>query len=367
MHSPSTHFVPPRRMGLYDPVHPISMWGETFKGNGFQFTSGATILEVESKLDNQSEDTSHDTLGPVNNYDEEGSKPNDKIQRRLAQNREAARKSRLRKKAYVQQLESSRLKLIQLEQELDRTRQQGMYLGGGLDAAHLGFSGAVNSGSFTYGIAGFELEYGQWVEEQNREITILRAALEANIGDAELKVLVDGSMSHYSELFRIKAAAAKADVFYLMSGMWKTTAERFFLWIGGFRPSELLKILVPQIDPLSEQQLLDVCNLKRSCQQAEDALSQGMDKLQQIVADTIATGELGDGRYIPQMSSAMEKLEALVSFVNQADHLREETLQQMSRNLTIRQSARGLLALGEYFQRLRALSSLWTTRPREAA
>ncbi|KAK9116097.1 hypothetical protein Sjap_015044 [Stephania japonica] len=44
--------------------------------------------------------------------------------RRLAQNREAARKSRLKKKAYVQQLENSQLKLNQMEQELKRTRQQ---------------------------------------------------------------------------------------------------------------------------------------------------------------------------------------------------------------------------------------------------
>lgn len=80
--------------------------------------------------------------------------------------------------AYVQDLESSRVKLMQLEQELDRARQQvtekfdipmfillfsffqkgkvklssngcklqGLYIGGGLDAGHLGFSGAVNSG-----------------------------------------------------------------------------------------------------------------------------------------------------------------------------------------------------------------------------
>ncbi|XP_050885688.1 transcription factor TGAL1 [Lathyrus oleraceus] len=41
---------------------------------------------------------------------------------RLTQNREAARKNRLRKKAYVQQLESSRLKLTQLEQEIQRAR-----------------------------------------------------------------------------------------------------------------------------------------------------------------------------------------------------------------------------------------------------
>jgi transcription factor TGA len=50
-------------------------------------------------------------------------------------------------------------------------------------------------------------------------------------------------MSHYSELFRLKAIAAKADVFYVMSGLWKSSAERFFLWIGGFRPSELLKVM----------------------------------------------------------------------------------------------------------------------------
>ncbi|KAK1429715.1 hypothetical protein QVD17_11932 [Tagetes erecta] len=58
----------------------------------------------------------------------ETSRANDKTLCRLAQNREAARKSRLRKKAYVQQLESSRMKLSQLEQELQRARQQGIFI-----------------------------------------------------------------------------------------------------------------------------------------------------------------------------------------------------------------------------------------------
>jgi transcription factor TGA len=51
----------------------------------------------------------------------------------------------------------------------------------------------------------------------------------------------------------------------------------------------------------------------------------------------------------------------------QADHLRETTLLQMHKILTTRQAARGLLALGDYFQRLRMLSQLWATRPRESA
>jgi transcription factor TGA len=91
------------------------------------------------------------------------------------------------------------------------------------------------------------MEYGHWVEEQNRQTCDLRHALNAHIGDTELQMLVTDGLAHYFQLFRIKATATKADVFYVMSGMWKTSAERFFLWIGGFRPSELLKVWEPCI------------------------------------------------------------------------------------------------------------------------
>ena len=51
----------------------------------------------------------------------------------------------------------------------------------------------------------------------------------------------------------------------------------------------------------------------------------------------------------------------------QADHLRQQTLRNMHKILTPRQAARGLLALADYGQRLRALSSLWAARRREPA
>lgn len=63
---------------------------------------------------------------------------------------------------------------------------------------------------------------------------------------------------------------------------------------------------------------MDVYNLKQSCEQAEEALSQGMDKLQQTLAETVGTDRLGEGIYTSEMANnAIEKLEALVSFVNQ--------------------------------------------------
>lgn len=112
--------------------------------------------------------------------------------------------------------------------------QQGLC---GIDTSQLAYTGNTNPGITT-----FEMEYGHWVEEQNRQISDLKNALLSDMGDMELQIFVDGGMSHYFDLFSMKATAARADVFYVMSGMWKTSAERFFLWIGGFRPSELLKV-----------------------------------------------------------------------------------------------------------------------------
>ncbi|XP_047941561.1 transcription factor TGA9-like isoform X2 [Salvia hispanica] len=278
----------------------------------------------------------------------------EKTLRRLAQNREAARKSRLRKKAYVQQLESSRIRLAQLEQDLQRARSQGLFLGGG---------GAA-SGSISSGGAIFDMEYSRWLDDDHRHISELRTALQAHLSDSDLRVIVDGYIAHYDEVFSLKGAAAKSDVFHLITGMWTTPAERCFLWMGGFRPSDLIKMLIPQLDPLTEQQFMGICSLQHSSQQAEEALSQGLDQLQQSLVDTIANGSVNDSMH--HMAVALGKLANLEGFVRQADNLRQQTLHQLHRLLTIRQAARCFLVIGEYYGRLRALSSLWASRPRES-
>ncbi|XP_019163297.1 PREDICTED: transcription factor TGA2.2-like isoform X2 [Ipomoea nil] len=278
-----------------------------------------------------------------------------KTLRRLAQNREAARKSRLRKKAYVQQLETSRIRLSQLEQELHSARSQGVFLGGG---------GAVGAGTSSGG-AIFDMEYARWLDDDHRHISELRTALQAHLSDGELRVVVDGYIGHYDEIFRLKGEAAKSDVFHLITGMWTTPAERCFLWMGGFRPSELIKMLTGKLDPLTEQQVVGIYGLQHSSQQAEEALTQGLDQLQQSLVETIAVGSAAADGGVHHMAMAIGKLANLEGFVRQADNLRQQTLHQLHRILTVRQAARCFLMIGEYYNRLRALSSLWASRPRE--
>uniref|UniRef100_A0A1D1XNC9 Transcription factor HBP-1b(C1) n=1 Tax=Anthurium amnicola TaxID=1678845 RepID=A0A1D1XNC9_9ARAE len=283
-----------------------------------------------------------------------------KTLRRLAQNREAARKSRVKKKVYVQQLETSRIKLTRLEQDLQRARSEGIVLRG---------SGSSSGNTISSGAARFDMEYARWLEEDHRHMSELRRCLQARLQDGDLRVVVDDCLVHYDDIFRLKGAVATSDAFHLITGAWTTPAERCFLWMGGFRPSEILKILTPQLDPLTEQQLLEICSLQQSTQEAEEALSQGLEQLQQSLVDSIASCSLYEGTnvgsFMGQMAIAVDKLSNLEGLVRQADNLRQLTLHQMRTILTIRQAARCFLAIGEYNSRLRALSSLWASRPRE--
>ncbi|KAJ6392911.1 hypothetical protein OIU77_022398 [Salix suchowensis] len=214
------------------PIVNTENWGETNMADASPRTDISTDADTDDK--NQRFDGGQSTaLMASDSSDRSKDKMDQKTLRRLAQNREAARKSRLRKKAYVQQLESSRLKLSQLEQELQRARQQGIFVSSSGDQSH------SMSGN---GAMAFDVEYARWLEEQNRQINELRSAVNSHAGDAELRIIIDGIMAHYDEVFKLKSNAAKTDVFHLLSGMWKTPAERCFLWLGGFRSSELLKV-----------------------------------------------------------------------------------------------------------------------------
>lgn len=85
-----------------------------------------------------------------------------------------------------------------------------------------------------------------------------------------------------------------------------------------------MQLLVNQLEPLTEQQLVGIFNLQQSSQQAEDALSQGMEALQQSLAETLANGSPSSSgssgnvaNYMGQMAMAMGKLGTLEGFVRQ--------------------------------------------------
>ncbi|EPS74256.1 hypothetical protein M569_00501, partial [Genlisea aurea] len=292
---------------------------------------------------------------PLSTSEEAAKSSDPKTLRRLVQNREAARKSRLKKKAYVQELESSRMRLAQLEEEIQRARAQGFQLG--VMDQEPGLVPNVN-----HSAAVFDAEYGRWLEEQHILTEALQRGLVDDMPENELALHLDNYLAHYHRMIQLKSVLAKSDVFHLISGAWKTPAERCFLWMGGSRPSELLKIVMSEVGAEGRMR-----GLHRSTAEAEERLSAGLESLANSLSETLICDSLAIppnvDKYMAQMGVAIDKLSTLEGFVRQADHLRQETLNRLRQILTAREAAICFVAMAEYFHRLRALSSLWILRP----
>uniref|UniRef100_A0A0E0LDI8 DOG1 domain-containing protein n=1 Tax=Oryza punctata TaxID=4537 RepID=A0A0E0LDI8_ORYPU len=298
--------------------------------------------------------------------------PDPKTLRRLAQNREAARKSRLRKKVYIQQLETGRIRLAHLEQEIRLTRAQRHS-----DAAL------------------FNLEYERWQEAHHQVIGRLRATVEEHRPDSELQPHVDEAVSHYGVLMAHKARLVGADPIHLLFGLWKGAVEQCFLWIGDFRPSELIKVVIRHVEPLTEQQLAAVYSAQQAARREEDALDGALHALLRSLSDVVSSSDapaaassssqqtppvmyhrhhppaaaaamaaasfMGQYGCHNNLQFAMDKLASFATFLRQADEVRMRTLHALRRMLTVRQAARCFVAVDDYFGRLRALALFWTT------
>lgn len=86
------------------------------------------------------------------------------------------------------------------------------------------------------------MEYARWLEEHHRRMCELRVAVDEHLAENELQLYVDNCLAHFDEIINIKSSVARTDVFHLISGSWKSPAERCFMWIGGFRPSQIIKV-----------------------------------------------------------------------------------------------------------------------------
>ncbi|BAH91572.1 Os02g0194950 [Oryza sativa Japonica Group] len=128
-------------------------------------------------------------------------------------------------------------------------------------------------------------------------------------------------------------------------------------------------------EPLTEQQAAGVYGVQQSAREREEALDRDLHATHHALSDAVSSDSLllfppgtGATAYsdvaMAHLSLAISNLSSLEAFVRQADALRLQTLYKLPQILTARQSARCFLAIADHSHRLRALTSLWLSRPR---
>jgi hypothetical protein len=106
-----------------------------------------------------------------------------------------------------------------------------------------------------------------------------------------------------------------------MNGNMSLLVNHILVYLCSYCVLIMMQIIVGQIEPLTEQQILGIYGLQQSTQENEDALSQGLEALNQSLSNTIASESLicppNMANYMGQMTVAMNKLSTLEGFVRQ--------------------------------------------------
>ncbi|XP_026412772.1 protein DOG1-like 4 [Papaver somniferum] len=211
----------------------------------------------------------------------------------------------------------------------------------------------------------FEQFLDGWLERQQRYLDELMHA-NANskeIPEEELKSLISRVLGHYQQYYEAKSTASRRDVFVLFSPPWFSTYERTFLWIAGFKPGLLLRILNKAVKNLSEDQWSRVKRIDTETKVAERELNQEMASIQErVVSPGLVDlarrgGRLIDGETLDRDSEFQSMKEAMEAVVVAADYLRVTVTRKLVEVLNHAQAISFLTAATQLQVRIRVWGS----------
>ncbi|XP_071731614.1 transcription factor TGA2.1-like [Rutidosis leptorrhynchoides] len=306
-----------------------------------------TIHENESKISddiatNVDKTFANDNCGDTNRCDlnEMNDISVDKKLKRKIQVREANQKYRDNQKKHYDKL---KLQNKQLTTEVEQLKYE---LHKKTDSMQLHFANV----------------YNVWYCEHNNLIQSIHKALITNYKDSDIIPILNNVMDHFKHLFYVNNIAAKRDALNIIYGVWMKPTERCIMWVGGFRPSDILKLINTHVY-LTDLQSKNINELQSSTIHQERKISNTIANVEQKLAVRLVSDgfkDKGDGlaltNYIAHISQSMGNFHAMETYLHQADQLRLNILSNLQQMLTTKQFAESLLCINAYFKRIEAIN-----------
>lgn len=196
-----------------------------------------------------------------------------------------------------------------------------------------------------------------WLVRQEHYLEELMSSV-ASEGD--LQELVSRILAHYQQYYDEKSKIAERDIFLVFSPTWFTPLETAFLWIAGFRPGLVFRLLRDSIPDVSEEQARTLARLRRETRLEELSLDNDLARVHEAVAappiiDVARRGRRPVDGEIANEDDALANLKAaLEAAVAAADSLRTRTALKVMEVLRPAQNVRFLTAAAQLQLRIRS-------------
>lgn len=187
-----------------------------------------------------------------------------------------------------------------------------------------------------------------------------------SVTPVEEESLVTQFLSHCLQYYQEKSAAVSIsgdELYDFFSPPWLSSYEKLILWIGGFKPGMVFKLITTSVNDLTKHQKDQLESIRSETKRRERDLMGRFALLQQSVGDPllmlpfkrIGVLGLGEGEQ-SELEVAMEVLKAeMIETMKNADQLRCVTVGNVVEVLNPRQAIKLLRAAGEFYLRLRDL------------
>ncbi|KAL4333713.1 hypothetical protein GQ457_07G024500 [Hibiscus cannabinus] len=203
----------------------------------------------------------------------------------------------------------------------------------------------------------FETFFNGWLLRQERFHQQLVQALSLRYEDEDeiewRGSLIQQVLSHYEQYALEKSRAAREQVLLFYSPPWLTSLEKALLWVGGFKPFLLFKLLANSITELSPEQEEAIERVKCETRREERELTQDSAAIQERLAALPVLnlvrryGGRIDGE-LSELESAMENMKVeMLRALERADKLRRSTVKKLIETLSPVQTVKYLAASAE--------------------
>ncbi|XP_071688315.1 TGACG-sequence-specific DNA-binding protein TGA-2.1-like [Rutidosis leptorrhynchoides] len=256
----------------------------------------------------------------------------DKKEKKKVLNREAVKRCRSNQQTYMRNLE---LKVTELNKEIQLKNEQLKEI----KCYHMFIAYPIN----------FNKQFNDWFTEPRQRIMQLRRRLIGEFIEADIFSIVDNTLSHFYTIFNIKKNASKNHVFTIIYGSWMTPAQRCTMWIGGIRPTDMLKLIKNHIELFGT---IEMESLSTNISKQQNELTSKQDFVNK-------GDEAAMTNYLSSMSSLVEKLTIMHDFMSEADVLRHKTLSSIHKILKTRQRVLALFTIHDHIKRLTTLSDMF--------
>ncbi|OMO92487.1 hypothetical protein COLO4_17538 [Corchorus olitorius] len=171
-----------------------------------------------------------------------------------------------------------------------------------------------------------------------------------------LNHLVNKLLSHYSEYYRVKAAAVERDVLDIFAAPWASSLEKSLHWIAGWRPTTVFHLVYTESSILFESHIVDILRGVRTGDLGDLSPSQ-FRRVSELQCETVKeenaiTDELSEWQHsVSDLMGACTDVDQMIGrlarVVQKADDLRLKTLKRMADLLTPQQAVEFFIAAAE--------------------